>query len=90
MVKSTSKGTVLSSSASLHHRSQDEEGAGVYRHPYQNQDSQHQSDCDENPAQWPAVCPVVDPTPWPGFLHDEGLPRRHRRHTCPLEHEERR
>jgi hypothetical protein len=86
MVKRTSNGTApepSSSAASLHHRRQDDERAGVYRHPHQDHYNKHQPDSDEYPAQTSGVGWVVDLTPWRNLIHDVGLPRRHHRHTSP-------
>jgi hypothetical protein len=66
---------------SLHHRRQDDERAGVYRHPYEDQHRKHQSDCDEYPAQPPRLGRVVDLAAWRNLVHDEGLPRRLHWHT---------
>ena len=88
MVKRTSSGTspeFSSLALSLHHhRRQDDERPGVYRHPHQDQCCKHQSDGDEYSAQRSGVGRVVDPTPWRNLLHDVGLPRRHHCHTWPL------
>ena len=55
-------GAGVSSSTSLHHRRQDDERAGVYRHHDQDQNGKHQSDGDEYAAQQPGV---VESDSWP-------------------------
>jgi anti-sigma regulatory factor (Ser/Thr protein kinase) len=67
MAKRTSNGAAPEFSSlalSLHHRRQDDERPGVYRHSHQDQYYEHQSDGDEYPAQRAGGGRVVDLTLW--------------------------
>ena len=65
MAKRTSVGAppeFSSLALSLHHRRQDDERPGVYRHPHQDQNRKHQPGDDEYPAQPPGAGFGVDLT----------------------------
>jgi len=70
-----------SSAASLHHRREHDERAGVYRHHHEDECGKYQPRDDEYPAQQPGVGCVVDLTAWPNFVHDGGLPSHGLWHT---------